>query len=100
MFKLAIGISENDFVVSADGKFLFKFPHDGVIHENPLKIEILSSNGMFMDVFGINNFSQGEKCKSVQASFVYLPGGTKIAELNKNWNPEKSLERIYGLKSI
>lgn len=99
MFKLAIGITSQEFVVSTDGQFSMKYPHEGEISENPLKIEILARNGLSMDVFGINNYTRGEKVKSVQASFVYVADGSKMVEFRKGWNPEKSLEKIYAHKT-
>lgn len=101
MFKLAIGLTSHDFVVSTDGNFSMKFPHNGVLlNDSPLKIEVLSSDGMFMDIFGINNHSREEMGNSLQASFVYLADGAKMAQLNKDWSPKKSLERLYSHKTF
>lgn len=98
MFKLALGITSHEFVISTDGQFSMKYP-TGELSENPLKIEILSRQGLSIDVFGINNYSRGEKVKSVQASFVYVADGTKMVDFRKGWNPEKSLDKIYGQNS-
>lgn len=100
MFKLAIGFTCHEIVVSTDGHFSMKYPHDGELNDNPLKIEILSYNGMHMDIFSINNYSRGENVQTYQASCVYVAGGTEIVRINKDWNPAKSLQRIYGANSL
>ena len=75
-----------------------KYPHDGELNDNPLKIEILSYNGMHMDIFSINNYSRGEIIQLFKASCIYVAGGTDVIKMNKN--PAKSLERIFGVNSL
>lgn len=93
MFKLAISITSHEFVISVDGGFSMKLDHEGEISENPLKIKIISHDGTFVDVFGINNYSKGEEVKSVH--FVCVASENNAEKIN----PAKSFEKIYAFHS-
>lgn len=69
-FKLAIGITSNDFVIAANGKYLVSMPYrDSVekIFNNMMGVDIVSSAGHKLEVHGVDFMATSDgQCKSIE----------------------------------